>query len=290
MAVYTLWGNNKKNMLGVKHIIQVGSIKRCLPVFLAVVLGFGLNGLPSFAQTDDTSPTADPSATQQDIPDANTPPYILIEGKKVVSNKNKVALLQQEMLPESLQNEEIKDLLENRVKMRYFTHNPAQGPVDAPITLIEMTDLSCLQCMDTLRAVDDIMKKYKGIIRLVHMYLPVDMYNATNPAVFYGKVAQYEDKFWEYRKLAMETKESKEQDYAHMLVQSGIDASRTRQLIRERARNFYRELDADSALGRDLRLPNPPVLLINGIRLGGLIPVAHLEDIIKYELAIKGVR
>lgn len=212
-------------------------------------------------------------------------PVVTVGGQRVITSK---MLFEQQLLaatPETLQDEGSKRLLQNRIRFTPFSHAPSTGAAEPMVTLIEMTDLSCLQCMDTLKAIDALMARYPDKLRLTHLYTPVTKFNDVNMAAFYGKVAARGGLFWEYRKALENIANPTPEAYFDVLIQIGMDRDETRRLMQTEARRFYRELDADARLSQQLNLGNPPHVMVNGIHVGmNGIPLDQLDNVVSYEL------
>lgn len=188
-------------------------------------------------------------------------------------------------LPPALSSEIAKSAMASRKDIPLYTHNPTFGPENAPVTIIEMTDLSCRPCMDVVKAVDNVSAQFGDEVRLVHKYLPTDIYNPTNTAAIFGKLAQKEGKFWEYRHRLRDLETIEETTYNDQLIKLGVELPNVQHEIRDNARQFYRELDADALQAKELGETAPPALYVNGVKVGaGAVPLSALTDLVKYEL------
>ena len=230
-----------------------------------------------------------PSYGQEDASATKPRPVIKIFGKEVLSQADKTEQLAEEALPETWQSRQNQKLLEQRVEVPYYRHSPTIGPEDAPLTIIEMTDLSCVQCMEVVRRMESLRNSetYHDHIRFIYVHLPVDLYNATNPAAFYGRLAQKSGRFWEYRHNVINLKETPENIYAEKLIDTGLDRDSLRKLIRDHTRRAYRELDADTMMTKKLKEERPPVYFINGVRIDQDTPPETVTDLLDYELKLK---
>lgn len=213
---------------------------------------------------------------------------VYISGKKVMTKHTtgeKLSSNQILNLPPELNTEAIKTTIQQRRHMQIYNHNPSIGKADAPVTIIELSDLSCLQCYKILKEVDKVRAKYADKVRYIHIHLPVDPYNTSNPAAFYGRLAHQSGVFWKYRELLLDLTEINENTFSEKLIEAGVDVKRLRTLIRKNARQFYKELDADSMLSRKMTETQPPAIYVNGIRVGMRIPFESLEALIQYEIS-----
>ncbi|MCP5405345.1 MAG: thioredoxin domain-containing protein [Pseudomonadaceae bacterium] len=214
-----------------------------------------------------------------------TLPHVSTGAQQVITSD---MLFEQELLaatPEQLQTDASKHFLQTRLRFNPFSHNPAKGPDDALVTLIEMTDLSCVQCMDTLKKVDALLAAHPSKLRVVNIHTPVKQFNDVNMAAFYGKVAQRGGVFWEYRNALETLANPTPESYFDTLIAIGMDRLEARRLMQTEARRFYRELDADARLAGQLNVGNPPHVLVNGIHVGmNGLPLETLDDVVTYEL------
>jgi len=216
-------------------------------------------------------------------------PKVFIAGTPILVKKNVRSFIQNKMLdhlPPSLRFQHIRAALENRSNIAVFPHNPKRGPLNAAVVILELTDLSCLQCFEQLRQIDEVRKKYADDILQIHAYVPVDRYNTSNPAAFYSRLAHEAGVFWEYRNAMFSIQDLSEQALVAKLIESGVDTQDLRQNVRYNARRYYRELDADGQLANDLGIQRPPAVFVNGIRIGGAVKMEQLEELIKYEIEV----
>jgi len=192
-------------------------------------------------------------------------------------------------LPTDLTNPAAKDTLIARIDSPIYRHNPIKGPMDAPITLIEFSDISCLDCPNLRPTLEALQKKYPEHIRWVHKHASENPYKSENIAVFYSKIANKHNLFWDYRTLLEKLKTYNDELLIETLQTVGLAVNNSRRLVRLHARDVYREIDADLALNRKLSLGKTPALLVNGVQVGGSIPFEALETLIRYELERKKI-
>lgn len=264
-------------------------------IFCAVAIG--LTALCSVANASDISRPLSPQKKehQQALP-AQKPapeisgqrPSVNIMGRAVTSSGSDMPDVLRDALsgnlPASLRTDAIQSTMADRRRLPLYAHAPARGQENAPVTLVEMMDLSCLQCMQRLREVEEVIQAHGKEIRHVYLHLPVDFYNSSNPAAFYGRVAQSMDIFWDYRDQLMNMNAFSENIFFEKLVQAGANPREVRRHMRDNARTFYRELDADTAAAKQLGEEKPPVFYINGIRVDHHITTEQLSDLIEYEI------
>ena len=210
---------------------------------------------------------------------------VFIAGVEVVSKEAMLHNTLKEELPTELQSTRSRMAIENRVRIKVYDHAPVIGPEKAPVTFVEFNDLSCETCREISKTVDEIRKKHPKSIRHIYIHTPIDAYNATNPAAFYGRIAAFNHKFWQYREALYSQSQDSDNIYIDTLIKLGIDMKKIRQDIRENARQFYKEIDADTALAASMGEKTAPSIYLNGIRLGGSISLDDADALVNYELS-----
>ncbi|MFN8093263.1 MAG: thioredoxin domain-containing protein [Vicinamibacteria bacterium] len=59
--------------------------------------------------------------------------------------------------------------------------SPATGAEDAPVTIVEFTDYQCPYCHRAQSTVEEVLKRYAGKVRLVHLDFPLEGHSAPSP-------------------------------------------------------------------------------------------------------------
>lgn len=210
-------------------------------------------------------------------------PKVVIGGQEVVTFKAKTARDVSESTPDDLRGPVWKEILDHRFNITPYAHDPAKGQATAPIQVILFEDLSCGQCLPTLGDTDMALAAYASETSVVHVHAPLGRLQNTNLPAFYGKVAARMGKFWEYRATLISSRASTPETVLDALLKTGVRERDVRSLMMTDARRFYREIDADTLLSRSFAVGQPPVIFVNGIRVGtGGIPLDKLGDVLHY--------
>jgi hypothetical protein len=210
-------------------------------------------------------------------------PTVTIGGKAVVTYDKSIENDLNAALPDSFKHSSDKELLERRFNIRPYAHSPALGNMHAPIKVFQFTDLSCGQCMPELAKIDAALQEISSSVYIRHIHAPMERFQDTNMPAFYGKIADRGGVFWEYRYNLIKENPSSADAMFELLVKSGVPISEARSMMMTDARRFYRQLDADALLARTFGAGKPPVLFVNGIRVGsGGIPLERLPEVLKY--------
>jgi hypothetical protein len=212
-------------------------------------------------------------------------PDVKIGATPVITNRMQFEQELATATPDSLREGDEPRILRQRTKLITYAHNPSLGPADARLTMVEFTDMACQPCMKTLEAVDKLVAEHPNDIRLLNVHTPLNRFNPVNLPAFYGKVAQRGGVFWPYRKELETMADGTPEKYFDALMKVGMNRTQARRLMQTEARRFYRELDADAVLTKQMGLMTPPHVYVNGIHLGeNFIKLEKLPDVVAYEL------
>ena len=81
--------------------------------------------------------------------------------------------------------------------------NPALGPEDSPVEVVEFSDYLCPFCRQARTTVGRIREEYKGKIRWVYMDFPLEMHEGAKELARAPRCAGDQGKFWEYQDLLL---------------------------------------------------------------------------------------
>ena len=80
-------------------------------------------------------------------------------------------------------------------------YSVTQGPVSAPVTLVEFFDPECEACRAMYPIVKQVMAEFDGEVRLVIRYMPLHGNSAYASTLL--EAARDQDKYWEYLDIVM---------------------------------------------------------------------------------------
>lgn len=210
-------------------------------------------------------------------------PAVTIGGKTIQTHSESIAGDLKAVTPKSLDNTFEQESLERRFSITPYVHSPSRGDPKAPVQVIQFADLSCGQCMPELAKIDAAIQDISGSVYIRHIHAPMERFQDTNMPAFYGKIADRAGVFWAYRANLIQHNPSTADAMFDELVKSGVAMPDARGMMLTEARRFYRELDADSLLARTFGVGRPPVVFVNGIRVGASgIPLDKLPDVLHY--------
>jgi len=83
--------------------------------------------------------------------------------------------------------------------------NHVRGPENAPITIVEFSDLQCPACRSAAPLAKAVLEKYPDQVRLVYRHFPlVTIHKYAQVAALTSEVAAEQNKFWEFHDLVFE--------------------------------------------------------------------------------------
>ncbi|MBI1308255.1 MAG: hypothetical protein GC129_00155 [Proteobacteria bacterium] len=210
-------------------------------------------------------------------------PKVTIGGVPVITHEMQIAEAVSESTPQAFKQRGMDEFLAHRANIIPYAHDPSRGELDAPVQVVLFEDLSCGQCLPQMAAIDAKLADYTSQTHVVQVLAASARYQDTNLTAFYGKVAQRVGKFWDYRAKVIAGNLTDPDALFDLLVDTGVPARTVRSMMQSEARRFYRELDADSLLARTFAVGKPPVVYVNGIRVGeGGLPLDKLSDVLSY--------
>ena len=164
---------------------------------------------------------------------------------------------------------------------------PTQGPLDAPITLVEFTDYQCPFCQQAQQYVDRVMESYKGQVRLVYQEFPLDFHAQAKPAGRAARCAGEQGKFWEMHTGLLRTPGAfDEADLQNRAAGLGIDAKRFGACVVSTKYDGVIQKAIEN--GKSVGVSGTPTFFLNGRSFSGAQPFDVFERIIEEELSMAG--
>lgn len=142
----------------------------------------------------------------------------------------------------------------------------AQGPLSAPVTLVEYGDYQCPFCGDVSPVVKKLQKQFGDELRFIFRNFPQTRIHAyAQRAAEAAEAAAAQGKFWELHDYLYEHQEALD---AENLVQAAVALGLDRvKFSRDVAEHGYLErIQEDVQSGIDSGVGGTPTLFINGVR------------------------
>jgi protein-disulfide isomerase len=146
------------------------------------------------------------------------------------------------------------------------------GRADAPVTIIEFSDLQCPYCAGhALKVFPEIKRDYidTGKVRYVARDFPLTMHPFALPAAVATRCAGEQGKFWEYRHALFERQnELATSPYDALAAELGLDVPRFAECRKDPAQEAA--VRADIALAGSTRITSTPTFLVGRVVDGKL--------------------
>jgi len=163
----------------------------------------------------------------------------------------------------------------------------AQGPKDAPVTLVEFTDFHCPFCSRAVATVKEVMRQYPGKIRWVFRDFPIASLHPQAPkAAEAARCAGEQGKFWEYHDLLFDSQnQTTTADFKRFAEQLKLDPASFGQCLD--SGKHQAAVEADVQDGARFGITGTPTFFINGRILVGAQPLENFKKVIEAELRHK---
>jgi len=171
-----------------------------------------------------------------------------------------------------------------RAKLEIPAAAPTLGSPDAEITIVAFSDYQCPYCHRAQSTVEQILERYEGKVKLVHMDFPLNIHPGAIPAARAARCAGEQERFWEYhRSLLSQLTDFSESDLKRRATELSLEEEPFATCL---ASDRYEAIiDAGFRQGQELGVSATPTFFINGRRLQGALPIEQFAEIIDEELA-----
>jgi len=160
------------------------------------------------------------------------------------------------------------------------------GPVSAPIRIVEFSDFECPYCRTAEKTIQALLAKYSGKVSLAYLDFPLTgIHPGAQRAAEASRCAADQGRYWEY--------------HDRLLASASLDPGKLKELAKELSLDPKKidlcvdtgskraAVESDAQQGRLLGVSATPSFFINGIAVSGAQPAAVFEKIIEEELARK---
>lgn len=165
--------------------------------------------------------------------------------------------------------------------------DPALGPENAPVTIIQFADYQCPYCGTAQETVDKVMARYEGKVRFVFRDFPLSFHEQATPAALAANCAIPQGKFWNLHGAIMKNQRAlTEADLERLATDNQLDRSKWDACRRDPGQ--AEEIAKDEKDGAEAGVTGTPAFFINGIFINGAQPFEKFQAIIDSELLQKG--
>jgi predicted DsbA family dithiol-disulfide isomerase len=170
-----------------------------------------------------------------------------------------------------------------RGKAEVPAHAPATGPAEAKVTIVEYTDYQCPFCHRAQTVIDELLSRYAGKVRLVHMDFPLEGHPGAVPAARAARCAGEQGRFWEYHHSLMTVQGLfNEADLKSRASALHLDAGTFASCIGSSRHDA--DIQAQLQHGTEVGVTGTPSYFINGRMMVGARPLQDFAQVIDAEL------
>jgi protein-disulfide isomerase len=168
-----------------------------------------------------------------------------------------------------------------------LSHAPVRGQEQAPVTIIEFSDLQCPFCARVTPTLQELMKQYPDQVRWVFKSFPLGFHADSPLAHAAALAAQRQGKFWEMHDLIFANQRNLKRD--NLLVEArSLNLDMDRFAVDLDSADVKQQLEADKEEGEGLGVNATPAFFINGKSFSGAMPIEQFQAAINNALLAVG--
>ncbi len=161
---------------------------------------------------------------------------------------------------------------------------PSTGPANPPVTIVEFTDYQCPYCHRAQGVIDEVLSRYSGKVRFVHLDFPLDGHPGAVPAARAARCAGEQGRFWEYHRSLMTSPGTlDEADLKGRATTLKLDVGGFSTCLS--SDRHEEDIQASLRQGEELGVTGTPAYFVNGRMLSGARPLESFTEVIDAELA-----
>ncbi len=171
-----------------------------------------------------------------------------------------------------------------RVTVKVRDEDPAKGPKNAPVTIVEFSDFQCPFCKRAYTMVEEVVKSYGDKVRLVFRDYPLGFHPQAIPAAEAARCAGEQGKYWEYANHMMTVEGSlQDDDLKKRAGDVGLDIAKFTECTAGTVHEDSIKASVDEA--NTLGVTGTPTFFINGRIMVGAKPEEEIKAVIDEEIA-----
>jgi len=164
--------------------------------------------------------------------------------------------------------------------------SPSVGPGDAPIVIVEFSDLQCPFCKRFHdETFNQLLAAYPNQIRFVYRHLPLtSIHPEAFPAAEASMCANEQNTFWQYSDKIFKNQDKLGRElYLQIASDLGLDDAAFEDCLNSQKYKDVVQADMDFAVNLGVR--STPTFFINGLAVVGAQPLEAFKQVIDKELA-----
>jgi protein-disulfide isomerase len=177
------------------------------------------------------------------------------------------------------QTDAMEEQFKNPTKVEVKPGDPAKGPQNAKVTIVEFSDFECPYCSRGAQTMDRILKDYPQDVRLVFKNSPLPFHKNAEPAARAAYAAQQQGKFWEMHDALFNNQRGlSDQFYVEQAQKLGLNVDKFKADMNSEAAKA--RVKADQQDGEKLGIRGTPGFFVNGVLVSGAQPDEKFKQII----------
>lgn len=171
------------------------------------------------------------------------------------------------------------------INVTLLPDDPAKGPKNAPVTIIEFTDFQCPYCKRSQDTLKQVVQAYGEKVRIVEKQYPLPFHNRAKPAAEAALCAKEQGKFWEMHDKLFPSQSLEAADFTKFATEIGLNVSKFNSCMD--SGKMGARVDKDLDEGKRVGVRGTPHFFVNGKVINGAQPFEAFKAIIDEELAKK---
>ena len=169
------------------------------------------------------------------------------------------------------------------VNVSYAADDPAKGPKDAPVTILEFTDYQCPYCKQSQVTLEKVEAAYKGKVKVVTREYPLPFHDRAKPAAEAALCALEQGKYWPYREKLFASPTLTDGEFKQFAKDVGLNQKKFDACVAEN--RYANRIDKDIADGQHFGVNGTPHFFVNGESISGAQQFPVFKDAIDDALA-----
>lgn len=162
-----------------------------------------------------------------------------------------------------------------------------RGNKDAPVTIVEFSDLQCPFCRRFHPTMQQILQNYPNQVRWVYKHFPLDaIHSEARPAAEASECVweqKGEDGFWQFVDGVFENQDRIGSAlYRELAQQTGVNTAQFEQCVS--SRKYQQKVEDQYQQGVAAGVQGTPGSFVNGEEVSGAVPYTQLESVVKRAL------
>ena len=175
----------------------------------------------------------------------------------------------------------------HREAIATLSEDPARGPADAPVEIVEFSDFDCPYCQRATETIEQLLEEFAGQIRFVYKDYPLPTHPDAFKAAEAGNCAHEQDRFWELHDTMFANQGALSVEELHAYAENlGLDTDAFAECL-DSGRHTA-TVERDMAIGDGYGVSSTPTLFLNGRAVLGAAPYDTFAEIVREEIAAAG--